>query len=222
MFKYCFLSHDIKDTMPEYGKENRILKYKSVKSISRHDSCNIVSTEINSHLGTHIDCPNHFFNKAKSISDYAAEFWIFTRPFLLNLKVQENEIIKKEVFLSIPAQADIVLIKSGFQKFRGQKKYNLNNPGIAPEAALWLRENRPNIKVIGIDFISISPYQNRKIGRETHKVFLDPNGKNNPILILEDMDLKKANDKLSDVWVFPLRITFWDSSPCTIIGKIKN
>jgi len=222
MAKYCFLSHEIKDNMPEYGGEGLILKHVINKAISKGDSCNIINTELNSHLGTHIDCPRHFFDKAKPFVEYPADFWVFNRPFLLNLNIDEDKIIEKNAFLAVPDNTDIILIKTGFQKFRGHKKYGFNNPGISAEAAVWLRENKPNVRVIGIDFISVSPYQNRKIGREAHKAFLDPNGKNKPILILEDMDLEEANNNLSDVWVFPLRVSSWDSSPCTVIGKTKD
>lgn len=222
MAKYCFLSHEIKDNMPEYGGEGVVLKHIANKAVSQGDSCNIINTELSSHLGTHIDCPRHFFDKAGVFTEYPAEFWIFNRPFLLNLNINEDEIIGKDVFSAVPDDTDIILIKTGFQKFRGQKKYGFNNPGISAEAAIWLREKKPKVRVVGIDFISISPYQDRNMGRQAHKAFLDPEGKNKPILILEDMDLKEANNKLSDVWVFPLRVSSWDSSPCTVIGIVKD
>jgi len=222
MSEYRFLSHKIDKTMPEYGKEDVNLDNFLIKSIHKGDSCNVYSSTIHSHLGTHIDCPGHFFEHGKTVSKYPAKFWIFKHPFLLQKKLEENEIIKKEEFFTAPPETDIILIKSGFQKFRGQMKYNFSNPGIPAEAAFWLRENRPNIRAIGIDFISISSYQNRELGRKSHKAFLNPSGVNKPILIIEDMDLSEVSNTLSFVSILPLRVEFWDSSPCTIVGKVEE
>ena len=70
----------------------------------------------------------------------------------------------------------------------------------------------------GIDWISISPYQDRELGREAHRVFLDQKGRNNPVLLIEDMDLSCDLTKLRELWVLPLRVEKIDSAPCTVIG----
>jgi len=40
----------------------------------------------------------------------------------------------------------------------------------------------------GFDSISVSSFQNRMVGREAHRAFLDPKA---PILLLEDIDLRE-------------------------------
>jgi len=222
MPKYYFLSHKIEKTMPSYGKKEIFLDTTQEKSISKGDSCNISSARISSHLGTHVDCPCHFFKNGKGVSDYPAGYWVFKHPFALKSDLAEDEVAGKELFFSVPQETDIVLLKSGFQRFRGKRKYNFNNPGVSAQAAFWLRANRPNIRVLGVDFISISPFAHRETGRQAHKAFLDPKGENLPILLLEDMDLQKADRRLVSVQVFPLRVSAWDSAPCTAVGEIKD
>lgn len=222
MPKYYFLSHKIEKAMPAYGKKACLLDSTPEKSISKGDSCNISSARISSHLGTHVDCPRHFFKNGKGISDYPAGHWFFKHPFVLKRGLAENEIAGKELFSSVPQETDILLLKSGFQRFRGREKYNFNNPGVSAQAAFWLRANRPNIRALGVDFISISPFADRQTGRQAHKAFLDPKGDNFPILILEDMDLQKADRRLISVCLFPLRVSAWDSSPCTVVGETRD
>lgn len=224
MPKFCFLSHKIEQKMPQYGKGSILLDEALVKSIRRGDSCNINKANLNSHIGTHIDCPAHFFINGKNASQYPADYWIFNHPFIIQKDLKEDGIVTQEEFFSVPKNTDMIIFKSNFQKFRKQPKYSIHNPGISEKAAVWLRKNRPNVKILGIDFISISPFQDRELGRKSHKAFLNPNSKSKPILILEDMDLSPLNNKtkLSMVWVFPLRVDSWDSAPCTIIGKIRN
>ena len=88
------------------------------------------------------------------------------------------------------------------------------------EIAFYLKAFFPKIRVLGFDSISVSSFQNRIIGREAHKAFLDPK---NPILLLEDMDLTNVdkNTKFKRVIIAPLRISKCDGLPCTVIGEIE-
>ena len=84
-----------------------------------------------------------------------------------------------------------------------------------------MREKFIDIRVIGFDSISISSWQNRELGKTAHQVFLNPD---NPILILEDMDLREItkNTKLSEVTIMPLRISMCDGLPCSVFGVIDE
>ncbi len=100
--------------------------------------------------------------------------------------------------------------------------YSCDNPGIHPEVGGYLRELFPRIRAIGIDWISISPYQNRELGREAHRAFFDQEGRNNPVLLIEDMDLSNDLKGLTEVWASPLRVERVDSAPCTVIGGFSD
>lgn len=214
-----YLSYPLYKTNPVYGCESQILETKPVKSISRGDSCNTLSFFMETHWGTHIDFPAHFFNDGKSVLDYPADFWIFSNPQLIVIPAQPNQIINRADFRdTIVHDTNLLLLYTGWGKYRGEAIYSMNNPGLAPEVGLWLRKEYPNIRVIGFDFISVSPYQNRELGRHTHQAFLDPSGEGNPILIIEDMLLANGNQRFQEVWVAPLRIEGFDGTPCTVAG----
>ena len=218
MKQYIYLSHFIDVDTPVYGGGKRII-IGSDKSISKGDSANTTSLSFCNHIGTHIDFPRHFSDDGKTINHYSPEFWIFNKPFILEYMVKKNEIINIDKEINeIPYETDFLIIKTGFQKFRGDEKYWKYNPGLAPNFALKVRKRCPHLKVIGFDFISASSFQNRELGRKAHKEFLI----NNDILIVEDMDLSKANNKINKIICLPLMIDNIDGSPVTIIGEINE
>jgi kynurenine formamidase len=68
-----------------------------------------------------------------------------------------------------------------------------------------------------MDFISLTSYQNRELGREAHRMFL---GGDRPILLIEDMDLSKIMNSPKSISCIPLLINGLDGSPVTIIASI--
>jgi kynurenine formamidase len=59
------------------------------------------------------------------------------------------------------------------------------------------------------------------LGRESHKIFLNPK---KPILLLEDMDLRdlNKNTKFKEIIVSPIRIANCDGLPCKVFGVING
>ncbi|VVB88577.1 Kynurenine formamidase [uncultured archaeon] len=221
--KYIYLSHYLEDEIPTYGNNRVSLNITPIKSISKGDSANVYQFTMENHWGTHIDAPAHFFFNAPSICDFQAEHWIFKKSQVIEIPPEEGKFIDVDILQrhKINTDTDLLLIKTGFQRWRGKEKYSIDNPGIKSDAALWLRKNYPSLRAIGFDFVSLSSYTDRDEGRKSHCAFLDPDGNGNPILIIEDMNLQASLEKLKDVWVFPLLIKGIDSAPCTVIGVFE-
>ena len=113
----------------------------------------------------------------------------------------------------------LLIVKTGICNIREKEEFWSKNFGFHPDIYNYLIENFPNVKVFGFDSISVSSFSNRMLGREAHKRFLNPN---RPILLLEDMDLRKvcSNTIFQEVIIAPLRIARCDGLPCTVIGRI--
>lgn len=217
-----YLSHALTSTMPIYGSSNATIDIEQRKSIGDGDSCNTYWIGLENHWGTHVDAPAHFFDGAQSIAGFPADYWRFKRPQVIEISCSEDALISIEHLESkIDDMTDLLLIKTGFQQFRGEEKYSTNNPGIDSEVGLWLRSRYKSIKAIGFDFVSASSYQNREEGRRAHKAFLDPSAAGNPILIIEDMALDMDLVSLKEVWVVPLLMKGIDSAPCTVLGVFE-
>ena len=222
MTKWIFLSHFINESTPMYGNDISF-QTQSVKSIKQGDSCNTSRWIFSNHTGTHIDCPFHFYEKGRKISDYTPDFWIIKKSQLIDINTNPGEIISIShfPFETIAPDIEVLMIKTGFYRFRNQEKYWQNNPGLHPDLSNILRNNFKNLKMIGIDFISVSSFQHRSLGREAHKAFLSHD--QHPILLIEDMNLSDIESKTQIIQIFiaPILVENADASPCTVITEVQ-
>ena len=117
----------------------------------------------------------HFDDHGKSLDHYTADNWVFDHPWLISFPAQKATILDflmlEHELEAIPMETDLLLLKTGFSSYRNsknsleRKKYISHGPGISPEIGKWLRRFR-NLRAIGCDFISLTSYQHREIGRD--------------------------------------------------------
>lgn len=220
--KFIYLSHVLTEKISVYGGEG-LLSIAALKALEKGDSANVFRFSMENHWGTHIDAPNHFFENGQKVSDYPAHFFFFESPRVIQVSLKPSDILKSGNWIGeISHDNDLLLLQAGWSRFRGQQIYSSENPGIHPEVGTCLRENYPNIRAVGIDWISVSSFQNREMGRQAHRAFLDPQGSNNPVLLIEDMDLSQDLKGLKQVWAAPLRVEGIDSAPCTVMGRVED
>ena len=216
--KNQYLSYFMNAETPLYGGEKGI-EVKPLNQISKGDTANTKSLKLHNHSGTHIDFPNHFVDKGKTSSDYDASFWYFQSPYLYEHAATPSEIIDLtlEDLKTVPYQTDFLIIKTGFGQHRGQEKYWKFNPGLSPESADILRNQLPKLRVVGMDFISLTSFQNRPLGRIAHRSFL---GGDHPLLLVEDMNLSRLSVQPKKIICTPLMIENLDGCPVTIIAEV--
>lgn len=214
-----YLSHPLSVGQPAYGGSPGTLEIAPLKAVRLGDSSHTFRVVLDNHAGTHVDAPAHFFENAATTVDYPPDFWIFRNPQVIDIAAKPAQLLDVALIDGkIKNTTDLLIIRTGFQSRRGQADYGTHNPGIHADVGFWLREHFPLVRAIGLDLVSLSSYQNRPAGRVAHKAFLDPEGKGNPIVIIEDMDLAKDLNGLTKVVVAPLLVEGIDSAPCTIIG----
>lgn len=215
-----FLSHTLSNDTIGYGGRKEFVTERTL-AISKGDSCNQSEWKLCNHIGTHVDAPFHFSNNGKTLDLYPASFWIFNHVHLVDLPTNESVVLEKGSWSeAIPLDCELLLIKTGFEKRRNTESYWAHNPGLSPDLGHWLRENRPHLRVVGFDFISITSYDNRPLGKVAHKAFLHEEHKGTPILAVEDMHLDKLFSSPKKVVISPLRIFEADGSPVTVIAEI--
>ena len=220
--KNIYLSYILEQNTPTYGNRNKFIAVKK-SNISKGDIANDTTIETTVHIGTHIDMPYHFFEDGQTIEDFDIDFFNFKNILFIELNLK-NLIIKDELIGKLESIEnkefpELLIVKTGICYKRDTKEFWESNFGFDSSLADYLRQFFPNIRVFGFDSISVSSFQNRMIGREAHKTFLNPQ---KPILLLEDMDLTNVdkNTKFKRVIIAPLRISKCDGLPCTIIGEI--
>ncbi len=189
------------------------------------------------HGGTHIDAPIHFAKNKQSVDEIPLEKLIGSA---IKIDVSENAIKnpeyliriedftnwEKEENMKIP-EGTIILLETGFSKFYPDKlKYlgtdergeeaikKLHFPGLSPQAAKWLVENR-NIHAIGIDSPSIDYGQSQTF--ESHVILLSNN-----IPAFENLtNLDKLPVKDFQVIALPMKIKGGSGAPLRIIAILN-
>jgi kynurenine formamidase len=220
--KYRYLSHHISEGMPVCGGKAKI-SIETMRAIAQGDSSNAYKFSMESHWGTHVDTPRHFFDKGNSIEDYPSCTWFFKSPEVINIFLKPSEVLNMGKWIDrVNLASDILLFRSGWSNLRKDEKYIAKNPGIHPEVGIYLRKRYRNLRAIGIDWISISSGKNKPLGREAHRAFLDPRGRGKPLLIVEDMYLPANLSGLQSIIVSPLVVSGIDSAPCTVLGVFND
>jgi len=218
-----FLSYILNEKTPTYGNKNKF-SIKKKSDIGKGDVANDSCIETTVHIGTHIDMPYHFYEEGQTIEDFDDDFWIFKNVLMIELKPKEliinREFIRKiENFKS--SSVELIIIKTHICYIREEEKFWKENFGFHPDIYDYLIEYFPSVRVLGFDSISVSSFKERRLGRESHKKFLNPQ---KPILLLEDMNLQDITENTSfkHVIIVPLRIAKCDGLPCTVIGLTND
>lgn len=221
--KLLYLSYALDGTTPTYGNRNKFNQIEK-SAISKGDVANDTTIETTVHIGTHIDMPYHFFEDGQTIEDFTLDFFLSERVLFISLKPKEL-IIKDELIETLDKienknSYEFLIVKTGICNKRDTHEFWESNYGFDPLIANHIRENFPNVRILGFDSISVSSFAHRMIGREAHKAFLDPK---NPILLLEDMDLREVQEDsiIKKLIIAPLRIAKCDGLPCTVIAEIE-
>jgi len=224
--KILCLSHIVSQNTPSYGNRDRVI-IKDNSSIKKGDttnsSCWIFSSN---HIGTHIDVPYHYCNQGKKIHELPVKDFFFNKIGLLDIPCTKSRLITPRDFSDftklIKKDIELLLIRTGYEKFRKEDKYWNDNPGLAPGLATYFRQNFPLLRCVGFDFISLTSWRFRPEGHESHREFLCPEPGKMPILIIEDMSLKELREHIDRVIVAPLFFEDGDGGPVTVFAEING
>lgn len=212
-----WLSHVLSEDTPNYGG-GKGLSINRERNLSAGDSCNASRYDLPNHLGSHVDSPLHFIHDGKSVDEYLPGDWVFSFPFLVDIEVESAKLISPadldHALGGVETDCDLLLIRTGFERFRGTTRYWKEGPGLSATLAPILIAMFPRLKAIGVDFISVSSFQHRPAGRDAHRALLG-----NGLRLFEDLHLAEIRHSLRRVIALPLRVKRGDGAPCTVIGE---
>jgi kynurenine formamidase len=189
------------------------------------------------HGGTHIDAPVHFAKGRNSVDQIPLEQLIGSAIVVDVSKqceknpdylVTEADFKNWEQRYGRIAAGTIVLLRTGFGKFYPDRKSylgtnergagavaNLHFPGLHPDAARWLTQNR-RIKAIGLDTASIDYGQSKLF--ESHRTLFA-----NDIPAFENVaNLDKLPNRGFSVIALPMKIKAGSGGPLRIIAVIAD
>lgn len=190
------------------------------------------------HGGTHIDAPIHFSKTGQTVEAIPLENLVGAAIKIdvsANAKDQPDYLITVEDLTNWETQigyqipdGSIVLLQTGFAKYYPNKERYLGTtergdhaiallhfPGLSPEAAQWLVDNR-NIHAIGIDTPSIDYGQSTFF--KSHVILLSQN-----IPAFENLtNLDKLPQDGFDIVALPMKIQGGTGAPLRIIALVNE
>ena len=161
------------------------------------------------------------------MDEYPPDYWSARSTTLLDVPCDPGEILGmhrlRSALEAVPVDCELLLLRTGAEAWRTitPSIYSLRGPGIGVDVAVWLRKFR-DLKFLGIDFISISSFAHRQVGREAHQAFLAGSQTvGEPVLLIEDMLLSGLNEAPLDVSIIPLLFSGAEAAPVTVIARLR-
>jgi arylformamidase len=180
-----------------------------VESMDAGAHANVSHISLSVHTGTHVDAPHHFLNDNRTVESLSLDAlngpaWVIRIP-------DEEQLITSAVLAgaNIPSGTERILLKTSNSALwgRGQKEFFPGFVGISAEGAGWLV--RHNVRLIGIDYLSVAPYKNSV---PTHRILLEAG-----MIILEGVDLSHVDPGSYDLFCLPLKLVGSDGAPARAI-----
>jgi arylformamidase len=172
-------------------------KITRISKIEEGDSYNVSNITLGSHTGTHVDSPLHFFLNKTGIDELPLQRLVGPARVIdisgLGRPIEAHDLGRLE-------NAEIILLK-------GSKAH------LTIEGAQFLIEN--NVRTIGTEALSIAV---NEVENEVHRILLGAE-----IIIIEGLDLSKANHGDYFLVCLPLKIANCDGAPAraVLISDLK-
>lgn len=216
---WIWLSHVLSPDTPAYGG-GKSFGVVHEKSLCAGDSCNAVRLDLHNHLGSHVDAPLHFIPDGRAVESYDPEDWMFFRPLLIDIPLDEPILVTPEMIEPCLPKGvlkhDLLIIRTGFEQFRREDRFWKAAPGLSARLAPWLKKRFPYLKGVGVDCISISSLQHREEGRCAHRALLGAG-----LRLFEDLALAALSPcRLKQVIALPLRFQNADGAPCSVVAEV--
>ena len=209
---YQILSYPIKEGQPTWPG-NPAFSLEPHTSIAGGDTANTCTIHLFNHYGTHLDGPMHFYGKGIPLDQVPFGQFFFHKPLLLDIPKEPGAKLMPDV-----KDADLLLIRTGFSKYRREKPdlYENNGPAVSSRLARYLQDNMSHLKALALDFVSLASYSDTKDGDLAHQIMLGMYH-NRYICIIEDVNMEGLpSGFLKNAAAVPLIIEGIDSSPVTM------
>ena len=217
---YQILSYPIKKGQPTWPG-NPAFSLEPHTSIAGGDTANTCTIHLFNHYGTHLDGPMHFYGKGIPLDQGPFGQFFFHNPLLLDIPKEPGAKLMPEDLIphrEDVKDADLLLIRTGFSKYRREKPdlYENNGPAVSSRLARYLQDNMSHLKALALDFVSLASYSDTKDGDLAHQIMLGMYH-NRYICIIEDVTLEGLpSGFLKHAAAVPLIIEGIDSSPVTM------
>ena len=203
--KIIDLTHFVEEEMTVYCEEESA----RIKPLYKVEDCgfNVLTVELSTHTGTHIDSANHIFKDGANIDDFDLNKFIGNAYIIDCTDMQE---ITLETILNHKEEienTDYLILKTGWEDKWYTYEYLEGYPILSDEACEFL-SNIETLSGIGLDCISVD---SRGRDVKNHRTLLSK-GK----MLIENLcDVKDLNEKCKII-IAPLKVRNADGAPARV------
>lgn len=180
-----------------------------VSEIANGDEANVTFIQMSAHTGTHIDAPRHFIKNGKTVEELDLQFLIGPAE-VIQIPTQYNVINQDALVEMNRATWPLRILfrtRNSDLQLMDTSKFNEKFTALEPDAAKFLFEK--GVKLIGIDYLSIAPYEN---GFDTHFELLSKE-----IIILEGLNLSRIQPGYYQLIALPILLSGADGAPARVL-----
>lgn len=186
------------------------------------DQFNAERIDMNSHTGTHVDAPFHFFPDGKTVDEIPVERWQ-GEAVLIDLREKVGDrhgIVPEDLaeYDDLIKEDSIVLLNTGWchKRKKWDKTYCNDWPYVTGELAEYFVKKK--IKGCGIDCMSVGGWY-EGTGRPCHEILLS-----NEIWALEEVFMpdELMNYKTCRLYAFPLKLQGFSGAPVRAVAEVDD
>ena len=197
----------ISEASPVWPGDPPIL-LKKISQIQKGDPANVTHISAPVHMGTHVDAPDHFLGNGETVETIPLDYLVGPAQVV---DVPSPKIISADDLsdLELPSGTERVLFKTANSEYWKQTQHSFQKDYIALGADAASQLVEIGVKVVGIDYLSIAPYDDPL---PTHRILLQAG-----VLIVEGLDLSQVKAGEYQLYCLPLKIQGSDGAPARVL-----
>ncbi len=202
------ISYQLSEDMIYWPQDPVPPDVKSNSQTSEVGTITMSQMTINTHHGTHIDAPRHFFPDGTTIDKMP--LGTIMGPVRV-IEIKDTESIKPEELAAHDIQpGERILFKTVNSSYYKLGKFVEDFVFISNEAAHFLKDKK--VSVVGIDYLAVGSFRDRSSLIEVHKTLLG-----NGIWIVEALDLSAVEAGRYEIICLPIKIKQGDAGQARAI-----
>jgi arylformamidase len=184
------------------------IKVLRTKRLEEGDAVNVSRLDCDVHVGTHVDAPRHFLKDGGTVDSLSLD--VLIGPAMVIHLPEAAIITPRELEQAhLPQRTERVLIRTRNSDLwaAGIQEFNNDFIALSVEAAVWVA--RHDIKLIGIDYLSIQPFYGPT---SVHEILMKKK-----IAILEGLNLSHVPAGRYELICLPLKLMGVEGAPARAV-----
>ena len=203
------ISIPLRQDLPYWPEDPVAPQIGRIMDVDKGDRVTMSQINMNSHNGTHIDSPLHFFKGGTTIDEMPLDT---TMGRARVIEIKDTETIKPQELEPYDIQpGERILFKTqNSEKAYQADKFVEDYVYISTEAAHFLADKK--VRLVGLDYLSIGSYHDHDNLVETHETLLG-----NGVYVMEAINLSGVRPGVYELICLPLRLEKGDAGPARAI-----